>query len=203
MRLRGSAAEGIADLNAALERDPNNQIALIGRGIAMLTSGQPDRAVIAFNQVIGKMPDNSGARLLRARALLAMKDLKAAMADVEAVSAIRPDDPDIFVVRGLISLEMRDFQKARADLDQAIERRESVEGYIARGRSYEASNDPAKAASDFKHALEFPPKNIFDITAQALIKQKVEQLSKRVPCGTSRSDEADCDRGQARAVRGR
>jgi tetratricopeptide (TPR) repeat protein len=183
--LRGNTAEGISDLNAALERNPDNLIALLGRGLAMLISNQPDRAVVALNQVIAKTPDNGGARLLRARAFLAMNDLKAAMADAEAVSAVRADDPDLHMVRGLILLNMHDYRNALLDLDQAIEKRESAEGYIARGRAYEASNEPERAASDFRHALQFPPKNVFDVAAQTVIKQKVNQLSKRIPCGTA------------------
>jgi Tfp pilus assembly protein PilF len=67
----------------------------------------------------------------------------------------------------------------------AVAKHETVENYIARGRAYEASNDAARAASDFRHALQLAPQGIFNVAAQAAFKQKVEQLSKRVPCGSS------------------
>jgi tetratricopeptide (TPR) repeat protein len=181
----GNSAEGIADLNAVLERDPANQVALLGRGLAMFTSGQFDRAIIAFNQIIGKSADDSGARLLRARAYLAQKDTKNAMSDADYVSSLHPGDPELLTVRGLIWSAMHDYGKAIDDLNQAIAKRETVENYIARGTAYEARNDATRAAADFRHALQLAPKNIFDLVAQAAVKQKVEQLSKKVPCGSS------------------
>src|SRR5206468_8564995 len=107
---------GIADINIVLERDPNNQTALLGRGIAMIMSGQFDRAIIALNQIVGKTADDSLARLLRARAYLAQKDTKNAMADAEQVSKTRPDDPELLTVRGLVWLAMQDYAKALDDL---------------------------------------------------------------------------------------
>lgn len=181
----GNSAEGTADLNAALERDPGNQIALLGRGIAMLISGQFDRAIIVFNQIIGKAADNTGARLLRARALLAQNDTRNAMSDADYVSSIQPEDPELLTVRGLIWSAMKEYGRAIDDLSQAIAKRETVENYIARGRAFEAKDDAARATSDFRHAIELAPKNVFDVVAQAAVKQKVDLLSKRIPCGRS------------------
>ena len=151
----------------------------------MAQSGQFDRAIIALNQVIGKTADDTGARLLRARAYLAQKDTKNAMADADYIAKLRPDDPELLTVRGLIWSEMQDYPRAIEDLNRAVAKHETVEEYIARGRAYEATNDTARAASDFRHALQLPAKNAFDAVAQAAVKKKVEQLSKRVPCSSS------------------
>ena len=51
----------------------------------MLSTGQFDRAVVAFSQIVGKTADDTGARLLRARAYLAQKDTKDAMVDADYV----------------------------------------------------------------------------------------------------------------------
>jgi tetratricopeptide (TPR) repeat protein len=88
---------------------------------------------------------------------------------------------------------MQDYARAIDDLNRAVAKHETVEGYIARGKAYEATNDTARAASDFRHALQLAPNNIFDSVAQAAAKQKVEQLEKRVPCGNSGgSDKGTC-----------
>jgi hypothetical protein len=79
-------------------------------------------------------------------------------------SAVLADDPDLFMIRGLILTNKQDCRKALADLDQAIEKRKTAEGYIARGKTYEASNDPVRPASDLRTALPFPPQNAFDIS---------------------------------------
>jgi tetratricopeptide (TPR) repeat protein len=109
------------------------------------------------------------------------------MADADYVSKLRPDDPELLTVRGLIWSAMQDYPKAIEDLNRAVAKHETVEDYIARGRAYEATNDTARAASDFRHALELAPRSVFDAVAQAAAKQKVEQLAKRVPCGGSGS----------------
>jgi tetratricopeptide (TPR) repeat protein len=187
--MRGSAADGLVDLNIALDRNPDNQLALLGRGMAMMSSGQVDRAIIAFNQIIGqgnnRGEDDSVARLLRARAYLAQRDTRNAMIDIEQVSTIKPGDPELLTVRGLAHIAMKDYGQATSDFDQAIARRETIESYIARGRAFEARNDLAHAEADFRRAVELKPRSMFDVAAQNSLKKKIEQLSKQIPCPVS------------------
>jgi siroheme synthase len=96
-----------------------------------------------------------------------------------------PGDPELLTVRGLIRSAMQDYGRAIDDLTEAVAKRETVEIYIARGKAYEAKNDAQRAAADFRRATELAPKNVFDVVVQAAAKQKVEQLSKRIPCGSS------------------
>jgi Flp pilus assembly protein TadD len=159
--------------------------------MAMLLSGQFDRAIIAFNQIIGKTADDASVRLLRARAYLAQKDTTNAMADVNYVANTRPDDPELLTVRGLIWSVMQNYPKAIDDLTQAAGKRETIEIYMARAKAYEARNDSDRAASDFRRATELAPKNIFDVLAQAAARQKADQLSKRIPCGSPNSSDGN------------
>ena len=73
---RGSASgRDLPDVNAVLERDPANSAALFGRGLAMLASGQYDRAIVALNQItMAAGEDDTGMRLVRARAYLGKGD---------------------------------------------------------------------------------------------------------------------------------
>jgi hypothetical protein len=57
------------------ERLPSTFLAPLGRGFTMLTTGQYDRALVAFNQVIPRMTDDHAARVLRARAFLGRNDM--------------------------------------------------------------------------------------------------------------------------------
>jgi len=54
---------------------------------------------------------------------------------------------------------------------------------MARARAYEGRNDPARAAADYRHAASLAPRGVFDTIAQAQAREKVKQLSKKVPCG--------------------
>jgi tetratricopeptide (TPR) repeat protein len=182
--MKGNTAEGLPDIDAVLEKDPANRVALIGRGLAMITSGQLDRAIVALNQVVGKSKDDMVARLLRARVFLARGDTRSAMSDVNSILDVRPGDAQALALRGMTWSAMREYSKALDDLNQAIAKQETVENYLARAKVYEAKNDIDNASADLRRATQFAPKNVFETLAQAQAKQKIQQLSKRVPCGS-------------------
>jgi tetratricopeptide (TPR) repeat protein len=184
--LKGRGAEGLLDINSALDKNPNNQAALIGRGVALLTSGQFDRAVVSFNQIVGKMADDTMVRILRARAFMALNKPADAMSDLDHVLNQRPGFADALVVRGLAWSATREYGKARDDLDRAIAQKETVEGYFSRAKVYEAQNNAKKATDDYRRATELTAVSVFDSLAQAESKRKIQELSKRLPCGGGR-----------------
>jgi Uncharacterized enzyme of heme biosynthesis len=151
----------------------------------MITSGQFDRAIVALNQVVGKSADDAVARTLRARAFLAKGDANGAMPDLNSILAVRPGDPQALSLRGIAWSAMRDYSKALDDLNASIAKQEAVENYFARAAVYEAKNDIKNATADFRRATQLAPKSVFDVLAQANAKQKIQQLSKRLPCGSA------------------
>jgi tetratricopeptide (TPR) repeat protein len=182
--LKGSNAEGLVDIKNALDRNPNNQLAQLGQGLAMLVSGQYDRSIVALNQLVGKSAAfETFARLLRARAYIGRLDADSAMADLDAVLGRQPNNSDGLLLRGMVWSSKHDYAKAQDDLSGAIAQRESVEGYFARAKTYEAQNNSTKAAQDYRRATELKPASVFDVLAQAASQQKVKQLAKQVPCG--------------------
>jgi tetratricopeptide (TPR) repeat protein len=184
--MKGNSAEGLVDIKSALDRNPNNQLAQLGQGLAMLVSGQYERAIVALNQLIGKNAAfDPFARVLRARAYLARQDAASAMADLNVVLGTRPNDADALGLRGITWSSMHEYDKALDDLSKAISQRETVEGYFARAKVYEAQNKFDKATDDFRRATELAPAGVFDVLAQAASKQKIQQLSKQIPCGNS------------------
>jgi hypothetical protein len=102
--------EGVADLNSALERDPNNQIALLGRGTSVLISDQFDRAIIVFNQTIGNFTDDTSIRLLRT-GLSGAAGHPESMFDVDYVYSVRPGDPELPTVRGQYGRQCRTIRR--------------------------------------------------------------------------------------------
>jgi tetratricopeptide (TPR) repeat protein len=181
--LKGNNAEGLVDIKNALDRNPNNQMAELGQGLAMLVSNQYGRAIVALNQVIGKgTAFDVFARTLRARAYLAKKDTTDAMTDLDQVLTTRPNDVDALGLRGIAYSTMHEYDKALDDLSRALAQRETVELYFARASIYEAQNKIDKATSDYKSATQLAPKSVFDILAQAQSRQKIQQLSKSIPC---------------------
>jgi tetratricopeptide (TPR) repeat protein len=191
--LKGNSAEGLVDVKNALDRNPNNQVAELGQGLAMLLSAQYDRAIVALDQLVGKTPTlDAFVRTLRARAYLGKKDAAGAMTDLNLVLATRPNDPDALSLRGIAFTSMKQYDKALDDLGKAIAQKPTIERYFARATAYEAKGDLDKATDDYRSATQMTPANVFDIAAQTQSKLKIQQLSKRTPCGSSgRGDKDD------------
>ena len=121
----------------------------------MVVSGQYDRAIVALNQLVGKNAAyDPFARVLRARAYLGQNDTASAMADLNLVLAARPNDPDALGLRGIAWSAMHENDKALDDLTKAIAQRETVEGYFARAKIYEAQSKFDKATDDFRRATQ-------------------------------------------------
>jgi hypothetical protein len=66
----------------------------------------------------------------------------------------------------------------------AIDKQKTIENHLARAKVYEAQNDSPRATADYRRATELAPRNVFDSLAQANAKQKIQQLSKKVACGS-------------------
>jgi tetratricopeptide (TPR) repeat protein len=96
-----------------------------------------------------------------------------AMSDLNAALAARPGLIEALALRGIAWSAMRDYNKALDDLDRALAQKETVESYFARAKAYEALNNPAKAADDFRRATQLAPASVFEALAQAESKRKI------------------------------
>ena len=104
----------------------------------------------------------------------------------------RPGLIEALALRGIAWSAMREYNKALDDLDRAIAQKETVESYFARAKAYEALNNPAKAADDFRRATQLAPASVFEALAQAESKRKIQELSKKVPCGSGGQQSGTC-----------
>jgi tetratricopeptide (TPR) repeat protein len=150
--------------------------------MAMVATGQHERAIVAFDQVIGRGMDDPFPYLLRGKALLTKGELDGAMADFNQALKLRPTYAEALAARGMGWSKKKDYTNALADLDQAIAQEERVESYYARAQIYETQGNADRAVADFRKAIELAPKGVFDAVAQASAKKRIEQLSKQVPC---------------------
>jgi tetratricopeptide (TPR) repeat protein len=114
------------------------------------------------------------------------------MPDLDAVLAAKPGDGQALSLRGIVWSAMHDYSRALDDLNQAIAKQETIENLVARAGVYEAKNDVKNATADFRRATQLAAKNVFDLLAQANAKQKIQQLSKQLPCGSGRADGSAC-----------
>jgi tetratricopeptide (TPR) repeat protein len=158
---------------------------MLGRGAVMTVTGEPDRAIVSFNEVIARLPENALAYLLRGRALLVKEDLDGALADFDHALRLLPSYADALAAHSLVLSKKHDLTTALADVDRAIAQQPSVEGYSVRAEIYEARGENDRAIADLRKATEVRPKTIFDFLAQVDAKKHMDDLGKRIPCGTS------------------
>lgn len=84
-----------------------------------------------------------------------------------------------------------DPSSCRADLDQSLLIQPSVIGYYMRAQVNEARGKPDLAIADYQKAVNLMPANVFDSTAQALAKARLDQLGSGNSCGGSSGRNAD------------
>src|SRR5262249_21733527 len=106
-------------------------------------------------------------------------------ADFNEALSIKPKYAEALAARGMVWSKKRNYANALADLDQSLAEEERVESYYIRAQIYEAQGNSERAVADFRKATELPPKGLFDAIAQARAKKQIEQLGKRIPCGSS------------------
>ncbi len=86
---------------------------------------------------------------------------------------------------------MHEYDRALDDLSKALAQRETVELYFARATIYEAQNKIDRATGDYRSATQLAAKGVSDILAQAQSRQKIQHLSKSIPCSGSAGSNKD------------
>ena len=163
----GRDAEAFDAFVAALELDPDNAEALVGRGCALL-----DRDIAAaladLDRAISSEPESVDGHRCRAEARRKTGDLEAALADATKAVDIDPSDPAAHVALGNTLDELRTTDEAITAYDTAIDLASKLDDSaamrallanaynqrsIARGRL----DDDAGAAADVEKAIELDP----------------------------------------------
>jgi tetratricopeptide (TPR) repeat protein len=149
----------------------------------MMATGQMERAIVAFDRAIEQDIERPKAHVLRGRVLLLKGDLDDAMVDFDRALTLNPKFAEGLSARGLGWFRKREYSKALADLDRAIELQAHLDAYYTRAQVHEAQGNADRAIADFRRATQLTPQSAFDALAQTDAKKRIEQLSKRVPCG--------------------
>jgi tetratricopeptide (TPR) repeat protein len=135
--------------------------------------------------VIARLPENAFAYELRGRASFHKGDLDRALEDFDQSLRLQPDEAHALAARVLALSKKHDLATALADVDRAIAQKPDVESYSVRAEIYEARGENDRAIADLRKATEVRPKTIFDFLAQVDAKKHMDDLGKRIPCGTS------------------
>lgn len=166
---RGTAALKAGDYQTAIEAfgkaiDAGDHviIALINRGIAYESSGQPERAVEDYSRALENTEpaptDTQRAEIHNNRGVAYLsidRKQQAAMDDFDKAIELRPDYAEAYANRGKIKIDREEYDGAIVDFDKAIELKPDLaEAYGNRGLAYQNLGDDENATRDYTKAIE-------------------------------------------------
>jgi tetratricopeptide (TPR) repeat protein len=148
----------IQGYDPAIQLDPNNAAAYVGRGFANALKGETDRAIQDYDRAIQLEPNNAAAHKYRGIAYGTKGSNLRAIEDLDQAIQFDPKDAVAYVSRGSAYSGNNDHDLAIKDYDQAIQLDpQNPAPYISRGRAYISKKDYDRAIQDFNRAIELNP----------------------------------------------
>ena len=118
--LADASPAAIEACTAIIVLDPQNDGALVNRGIAHRRAGDLERALRDYNEAIRLNPGAADAFNNRGNAYRDLDDLERAMRDYDQAIRLDPHYAHAFNNRGIIFLELGDIGRAIEDFNSAI-----------------------------------------------------------------------------------
>jgi tetratricopeptide (TPR) repeat protein len=117
---QGRNREAIELIVRALQRKPNEAVALTNYGAVLDSEGRFDEALVVYDRALKIKPDYPPALFNRARALKELNRNEEALADYLQVTVLDPGNAEAFYNRANLLLNLNRFAEALADYDRAI-----------------------------------------------------------------------------------
>lgn len=148
----------IADLNAAIEADPQNATARQARALHYLEKGDNDKAVADLKVVVEREQANPAALGALAEALTNLKKYDEALNLCAKVIELTPNNTFGYTLRARVHVLKDDLKKAMGDLNEALRiDDEDLAALLMRSRLYAAEEKNAQAKADVEKALQLQP----------------------------------------------
>lgn len=156
----GAPRSAIQEFSLALEIQPDDVQARIGRGRAYLTVGAVGSATGDFLRAAQLAPDDLEVQECLAMAFDEQGNSEKALEAYTRVVELAPDEAAGYINRGRVYLEIQDYGRAVQDFSQALSLDASaVDAYVMRGSAYQGIGDSNAAIHDFGQAIEMDPGN--------------------------------------------
>ena len=158
---KGEHDNAIASFSKALEAEPNNSDAYLGRAKSYTAKGDHDHAIADYTKSIGIEPGNASVYRKRADAYRAKGAHDNAITDYSKAIEIDPKNALGYFFRGVSYNAKKDSDRAVADFTKALEiNPNDAYSYYFRGISYASNKDSDRAIADFTKAIEINPKDV-------------------------------------------
>jgi len=168
LALRGSASlalrdadAAVAEFDAALELDPANPSARLGKTQILLSDGRDEEALAELDQLLTEHPSHVASRLVRGDILRRKQRLKEAVADYSRAAQEAPTDSRAYIGLALSHIALRDLEAANQDLtklNQLIPGQPTL-GYLQALVSFQ-ERDFARASDALQQVLRSAPGNL-------------------------------------------
>ena len=116
----GNIAAGLADVNRALEIDPDFGLAHNYKGLVFAMNDINDQAILEYTRAIELTPALEDAYVNRAKVYLELDDEESALADLDMALSLEPESAELLLVRAQVHLILGDTNRAEADLEQIL-----------------------------------------------------------------------------------
>lgn len=154
----GDFQGAIADLNKAIQQDPDESRAYFLRGRARSSLGDFPGAIEDYDKAIGLEPDDSNSYLSRGLAKFNAEDFEAAIKDYDQTIKLNPDSFTAHEERGRTKVKLGDLEGALKDIDTCIQIRPTDPVlHLNRGDLKWGLNDLTGAIKDYEKAIQLKP----------------------------------------------
>jgi len=152
--------KSLADLNKAIELNPNAMLAYYHRANLAYERKQYDKALEDYNRVIANDPEFDWAYHVRGWIYYRQKDYDKALAEYEKAILLVPTESVFYRDRGNIALMRKQYDQALADFNKSIELDPKYSSpLVLRSRIWMIQKEYGKALADYKKAVELAPKD--------------------------------------------
>jgi len=154
---KGSSAEALANLNKAIELEPNNAAAYKYRGNLHMDYGRTEQAEADFAQALRLNPNDWEVYSLRAFAYGNRGQWDKAIDDYTQAIKLKSNDFSLYLARGRMYQQSRNYTQAIADFTRAIEiAPQEGEAYYYRSQIYKTElKEYSKARADLEMAVKY------------------------------------------------
>ena len=155
---RGDSALAVHHIDLALQKNPDNILALNNRGIALNALKRFDEALASYDRAIVARPDFVEALINRGNTLQELQRFDELLASFDRAIAARPDHAEAYYNRANTLHALKRFDEALASFDRALALRPNyVDALINRGVTLHALTRFEDALASYDGAIALWP----------------------------------------------
>lgn len=155
---RNAADEAVEFFETAADSDPENFVAQMGLGTALMYTGKPEEAIEPLSAAIEIEPEYPYSYVDRGKARAESGDYRGAEEDLSSAIDIEPENFWHYFDRGRLRARSGSFAEAEADFDTAIALDPGIFlTYVYRARVRDLQNEIGGAIDDYRVALSLRP----------------------------------------------